>query len=237
MLGIITSQKSMKTAIITGASGGIGKELVKLFLTNNWKVLAVSRNTKALEDIKHKELIVLEADINKKEDREKIEKLADTLSPIEVLINNAGKLLNKPFSGIDEKELQEVYSANVFAPFHLIQRLLPQLIKGDRGHVVNIGSMGGFQGSVKFAGLTAYSSSKFALAGLTELLAEEFKDENISFNCLAIGAAQTEMLAKAFPGYLAPLTAKEMASFIFDFATKNAKFINGKVIPVSVTTP
>jgi short-subunit dehydrogenase len=110
----------MKTAIITGASGGIGKELVKLFLTNNWKVLAVSRNTKALEDIKHKELIVLEADINKKEDREKIEKLADTLSPIEVLINNAGKLLNKPFSGIDEKELQEVYSANVFAPFHFI---------------------------------------------------------------------------------------------------------------------
>jgi NAD(P)-dependent dehydrogenase (short-subunit alcohol dehydrogenase family) len=97
--------------------------------------------------------------------------------------------------------------------------------------------MGGFQGSVKFSGLTAYSSSKFAIAGLTELLAEEFKNENISFNCLAIGAAQTKMLEKAFPGYQAPVSGKEMADFIFNFATQQSKFINGKVIPVSVTTP
>jgi NAD(P)-dependent dehydrogenase (short-subunit alcohol dehydrogenase family) len=97
--------------------------------------------------------------------------------------------------------------------------------------------MGGFQGSVKFTGLTAYSSSKFALAGLTELLAEEFKSENISFNCLAIGAAQTKMLEEAFPGYQAPVSAKEMAEFIFNFASKQAKLINGKIIPVSVSTP
>jgi NAD(P)-dependent dehydrogenase (short-subunit alcohol dehydrogenase family) len=90
---------------------------------------------------------------------------------------------------------------------------------------------------VKFSGLTAYSSSKFAIAGLTELLAEEFKNENISFNCLAIGAAQTKMLEKAFPGYQAPVSGKEMADFIFNFATQQSKFINGKVIPVSVTTP
>jgi 3-oxoacyl-[acyl-carrier protein] reductase len=227
----------MQTIVITGASGGIGIELVNCFLFSGWRVIAISRNIDELEKIKNDNLILLKANINEAKEIERIEKICSTFSDIQIVINNAGTLINKPFLNITEDELISTYQTNVFAPFLLLQKLIPILNKTERAHVVNIGSMGGFQGSAKFAGLTAYSSSKFALAGLTELLAEEFKSENISFNCLAIGAAQTKMLEKAFPGYQAPVSAREMAEFIFNFASKQAKFINGKIIPVSVSTP
>jgi NAD(P)-dependent dehydrogenase (short-subunit alcohol dehydrogenase family) len=227
----------MQTIIITGASGGIGIELVGCFLISGWRVIAVSRNINELEKIKNDNLIILKANINETKEIERIEKICSTFSDIQIVINNAGTLINKPFLNITEDELISTYRANFFAPFLLLQKLIPILNKTERAHIVNIGSMGGFQGSVKFAGLTAYSSSKFALAGLTELLAEEFKSENISFNCLAIGAAQTKMLEEAFPGYQAPVSAKEMAEFIFNFASKQAKLINGKILPVSVSTP
>lgn len=227
----------MQTVIITGASGGIGFELVNRFLNADWRVIAISRNCSELEKIKNDHIVLLKADITKKSERERIEKICSTFSDISVVINNAGAFLKKDFLAITEEELTSIYNVNVFSPFHLIQKLIPILNKSQRAHIVNIGSMGGFQGSVKFSGLTAYSSSKFAIAGLTELLAEEFKNENISFNCLAIGAAQTKMLETAFPGYEAPVSGKEMADFIFNFATKQSKFINGKILPVSVSTP
>ena len=145
------------------------------------------------------------------------------------------ELLN--FETVSYTELQKVYQVNVFAPYYLTQQLLPLLGKKSKAHVVNISSMGGFQGSAKFAGLSAYSSSKSAIAGLTECLAEELKEKNISVNCLAIGAVQTEMLAEAFPGYQAPLTPNQMAEYIFDFALKGHQYYNGKILPVSSSTP
>ena len=90
---------------------------------------------------------------------------------------------------------------------------------------------------MKFPGLAAYSSSKGAVLTLTELLAEEYKEQQISFNALALGAVQTEMLEEAFPGYKAPVSAKEMADYIFNFAVTGNKFFNGKIIQVSSSTP
>jgi len=105
------------------------------------------------------------------------------------------------------------------------------------GHVVNISSMGGVQGSVKFAGLSAYSSSKGALITLTELLAEEYKEHGPSFNVLALGAVQTEMLEEAFPGYKPPMLAIEMAEYIVDFSLNGQKYYNGKLLQVANSTP
>ena len=97
--------------------------------------------------------------------------------------------------------------------------------------------MGGVGGSAKFAGLSAYSSSKGALSILTECLAEELKDYNIHVNALALGAVNTEMLQNAFPGYVANTQPQQMAAFIYDFATTKYSFFNGKVLPVSNSTP
>jgi 3-oxoacyl-[acyl-carrier protein] reductase len=228
--------------IITGASKGIGFELMKEFVRSEYMVVAISRNVKTIDAFIKKNnvhnVLPLQADISKKTGLDKISKTCKQLNkPIRIVINNAGEILVKPFAKISENEIRSVYQTNVFAPFLLAQKLLPWMGKNKNTHIVNISSMGGFQGSAKFAGLSAYSSSKAALAGLTECLAEELKDKNISVNCLAIGAVQTEMLAKAFPGYKAPLKASEMASYIHEFAVNGHKFFNGKILPVSSTTP
>jgi len=231
------------TILITGASKGIGFEMVKLFSQNqNTFVIALSRNTDPLTKLVNQKnthsILPLKADITSQSDQKKMIKTLKTLGlKIDILINNAGEIVNKPFEKITAKELYSVYNTNVFAPFTLIQTLLPYFNKKRKTHIVNVGSFGGFQGSSKFPGLSAYSSSKSALSGLTECLAEELKPKNISVNCLAIGAVQTEMLSKAFPGYKAPLKANEMAEFICNFALTGHNFFNGKIIPVSSSTP
>jgi short-subunit dehydrogenase len=229
--------------IVTGASKGIGFEIVKLFLNNpNYSIIAISRNIDSLTKLVNvnntTNLIPFRADItNTKQQKKIVDVIKKIKLPVSILINNAGQIVNKPFEKITEKELESVYATNVFAPFKLIQLLLPFMGKKTKSHIVNISSMGGFQGSSKFAGLSAYSSSKSALSGLTECLAEEFKDKNIAVNCLAIGAVQTEMLNKAFPGYKAPLQPKQMATFIYDFAINGHSYFNGKILPVSLSTP
>ena len=228
--------------VVTGASKGIGLEIVKQLLVDGENtVLAVSRSSKELSALykTHPDnLLTIFGDLNNAPTQNRILTLIKNKKvQLDILINNAGAIVNKPFEKISAKELETVYTTNVFVPFLLIQKLLPVLGKKNKSHIINIGSMGGVQGSSKFAGLSAYSSSKSALSGLTECLAEELKEKNISVNCLALGAVQTEMLSKAFPGYKAPLQPKQMANFIVDFALTGHQYFNGKIIPVSSTTP
>ena len=233
--------------IVTGASRGIGYELVKLFSADSKNlVIALSRNTLKLNQLRSEclsqnpssNVIPIVCDLCDKNAIEAlIPELTKKVQSINILINNAGALVNKPFEAISVADVEYVYNVNVFAAIRLIQGVLPLFDLTQKAHVVNIGSMGGFQGSAKFAGLSAYSSSKAALACITECLAEEFKEKNIAFNCLALGATQTEMLSEAFPGYKAPLTADKMASFIVDFSLNAHQYMNGKIIPVSLSTP
>lgn len=226
----------MKNIIITGTSRGIGFEMVKLFSEAGHKVLALSRNSKAISDLKMKNVVAIAFDIS---DQSEIVKLGGYLQTamkeVDILINNAGFLVNKPFLEISSEEFKKSYDVNVFGPASLIKMVLPFMRK--EGHVVNISSMGGIQGSVKFPGLSAYSSSKGAIITLTELLAEEYKESGPSFNVLALGSVQTEMLEEAFPGLKAPLSASEMAQYIVDFALTGNKFYDGKILQVSSTTP
>jgi len=230
-------------ALVTGASSGIGAELVRQMLDhpNIGKVIAIGRRADLLNAHKahdpHSRLIALAFDICSSDRSPLIDALSQ-VGHLGLLVNNAGHLLNLPFSQISSDQLESVYRTNVFAPFHLIQEALPWLLRSpSRAHVVNIGSIGGVQGSVKFPGLSAYSSSKGALALLTECLAEEHRNAEISFNCLALGAVQTEMLQSAFPGFMAPVGPEAMAQHILHFGLFNAKLFNGKVLPVSISTP
>lgn len=224
--------------IITGASRGIGFELVKQFLNAGDTVFCLTRNLEPLKSIDHVNLKSVSTDLSSQDSMNTVVAfIKKEVSHIDCVINNAGSLINKPYETISYNELQKVYQVNVFAPYYLTQQLLSVLGKEKKSHIVNISSMGGFQGSAKFPGLSAYSSSKAAIAGLTECLAEELKDKNIAVNCLAIGAVQTEMLAEAFPGYEAPLSPKQMAEYIFDFTLKGHQYYNGKILPVSSSTP
>ena len=226
----------MKNIIITGTSRGIGFEMVKLFSDAGHNVLALSRNSKPISDLKLKNVTALEFDIANESKILKLSAYLQTgMKSVDVLINNAGFLVNKPFSEITSEEFKRCYDVNVFGVASLIKTMLPFMKK--EGHVVSISSMGGVQGSVKFPGLSAYSSSKGAIITLTELLAEEYKETGPSFNVLALGSVQTEMLEEAFPGFKAPLSATEMAQYIMDFSLTGNKFYNGKILQVSSTTP
>lgn len=225
----------MANIIITGSSRGIGFELAKLFADEGHLVLALSRNDKPISDLKHENISSFPFDLSKKSDLEKLSAFLANWKPVDILINNAGKLLNKPFLETSASEFEEVYQVNVFGVVSITQAVLPKMPK--EGHVVTISSMGGVQGSMKFPGLSAYSSSKAAVITLTELWAEEFKETGPSFNVLALGAVQTEMLEEAFPGYRAPTTALEMAEYIKSFALTGNKVYNGKLLQVSSSTP
>ncbi|WP_298542883.1 SDR family oxidoreductase [uncultured Aquimarina sp.] len=226
----------MKNIIITGASRGIGYEMAKLFADEGHQVLALSRNDKPIAALNNKNIHTFSCDLCNPSDMVKAtDYIAKTWKRVDILINNAGKLLNKPFAEISTQEFEEVYKVNVFGVAEITRLVLPFMKNGS--HVVTVSSMGGIQGSMKFPGLAAYSSSKGAVITLSELLAEEYKESGIAFNVLALGAVQTEMLEEAFPGYQAPLTAIEMATYIKDFSLTANKFYNGKVLQVSSSTP
>jgi 3-oxoacyl-[acyl-carrier protein] reductase len=225
------------TVVITGASRGIGKELINFFLENNGQVIALSSNPTKIK-IVHPKLQVVSADFNDMDAVFKAaEKIKKATKEVSVLINNAATLVNKPFNEISVHDFETTYRINVEAPFFFTQQLVDVMGLTKTAHIVNISSMGGFMGSAKFAGLSAYSSSKGALTTLTECLAEELKDKNIHANCLCLGAVNTEMLKQAFPGYQAPLNPKQMADYIGNFALTAHTYFNGKVLPISVSTP
>lgn len=226
----------MAYIVITGTSRGIGFELSKLLADAGHTILALSRNEKPIKNLGHKNIDTFSFDVSAMADREYLANyLSDNKIQVAALINNAGKLLNKPFLDTTDADFKNVYEVNVFAVAAMTKLVVPFM--GKTGHVLTISSMGGVQGSAKFPGLSAYSSSKGAVITLTELLAEEFKETGPSFNVLALGAVQTEMLEEAFPGYKAPVTAKEMANYIMDFALNGQKLYNGKILQVSSSTP
>jgi NAD(P)-dependent dehydrogenase (short-subunit alcohol dehydrogenase family) len=231
--------------IITGASSGVGFEaVIELASSGKHKIIALARSEDKLQrlaeialglnpeailypiafDIVHDDYDGLQQFITSNFD-----------GRVDILINNAGVLVNKPFIQLKETDFVEMLQSNFIGHVRIIQSLYKFMPQGS--HILNIGSMGGYQGSAKFSGLSAYSASKAALHTLTECLAQEFTEQGIKVNCLALGSAQTEMLEKAFPGYESPVMAFEMGKYIADFALTGHKFFNGKILPVATVTP
>jgi 3-oxoacyl-[acyl-carrier protein] reductase len=235
----------MKIIIITGCSSGMGAEAARYLVANTEStVIGIARSTEKL-NLLSEQLNTGEAkgrflsipfnlsDISNYDQLKLI--IEKHVNEIHVLINNAGTLVKKPFPQISSEEFEAVMETNFKAPFFLIQQLLPLFAK--RAHIVNITSMGGFQGSVKFPGLSVYSASKAALSNLTECLATELSEKEISVNAIAPGAVQTDMLARAFPDYKAPVSPEKAGEFIGHFAMNGNYFFNGKILPLSVSTP
>lgn len=234
--------------IITGASRGIGYQTaLQLAQKKVDKLILISRNAyklNALEnECKHfnhgKEIITIPYDLEEILDDSisLVQMIKEHTDTVDILINNAGYLESKHFEKSEVDIARKMFNVNFFSAAELIRQMIPFFRNSQCAHVVNIGSMAGFQGSSKFEGMAYYSASKAALACLSECLAEELKERKISVNCLALGAVQTEMLEEAFPGYKAPITSSQIAAYIADFALNGQKYYNGKVIPVSLSTP
>lgn len=232
--------------LVTGAGSGIGYQTVLSLATEgNHSIIALSRNKQNLEKLQNEaqvgsgtgKVIILQGDITQSLPDDLITFLnKQGIFHLDGLLNNAGYLVNKDFERLTDDDFNSVYEINVFAPMRLIRLLLPVLRKSTHAHIVNISSLGGFQGSSKFKGLAAYSSSKAAIACLTECLAVEFEKDAISVNALALGAVDTEMLQQAFPGYKALVSADVMGSYIADFICNGHKIYNGKILPVSLAS-
>lgn len=229
----------MKNYLITGASSGIGFETASYLANNGDNVLAVARTQPKLEKLKSKNserINIITEDITKQSSVDKITGfLNDKSVKLDGIMNNAGLLINKPFTELTDKDWEMQLQVNLMGPVKLVRALLPHFNKN--AHILNISSMGGFMGSSKFPGLSAYSVSKGALSILTECLAVELADQNINCNCLCFGAVQTEMLEQAFPGLKAPVTAEEMGMYAGDFLSGGHKFYNGQVLPVTLADP
>ncbi|MEN2415191.1 SDR family NAD(P)-dependent oxidoreductase [Flavobacterium mesophilum] len=225
----------MKNIIVTGTSRGIGYELALQFANAGYQVLAISRKIPQ-SLLEHQNVTCLSVDLADESALSEVDHfLSSTWKKVDAVVHNAGALIWKPFAETTQADFENIYKVNVFAVANLTRICLPYLEKGS--HVVTISSIGGVRGSLKFAGLAAYSSSKGAVITLTELLAEEYKEKGISFNVLALGSVQTEMLNEAFPGYQAPISAEGMATYIYDFTLNGNKYFNGKVLEVSSTNP
>ncbi len=223
--------------VVSGASRGLGFALVSHLLAEGHEVFAFARNSDKISKIPQGsgKLHFMAFDLREKNFSPLIRAIREKMSTVDALVNNAGFLISKPFREMEDRDFDLMFDINVKAPFKLIRSLYPLFSKGS--HILNISSAGGFQGSVKFGGLSLYSASKGALSILTETLALEFAEEDIRVNALALGSAQTEMLAQAFPNFKAPLSADEMAEFLAYFTVNGHKFFNGKVLPVSLSTP
>lgn len=228
--------------VVTGASSGIGKEVVLRFssIPEN-RIVAASRNFEALKALseasENANITPVHFDITggRNAVRELRKRTEQDFNKIDIIVNCAGLLVNKPFEEISDDEIDSLIAVNFTGIASVIRELLPSLGKGS--HVVNISSMGGYQGSAKYPGLSFYSAAKGALAILTECLASEYAERGIVFNCLCPGAVDTEMFKLAFPGKVAPVSARDMAGFICEFAISGVRLFNGRILPVALSTP
>ncbi len=233
----------MANIVITGCSRGIGYYVVQRLCSSNHKVIGISRSGEKLKELTSYlpnnlfEGIVFDLNNITNECNKLQEIISSHFSIVDILINNAGILINKSLISIEEDDIQSMFSTNTLAPFFLSKIILPLMENSGYKHIVNIGSMGGVQGSSKYEGLGWYSATKSTMATLTECMAKEWKIFNVKINYLALGAVNTEMLEEAFPGYKAPVDADEMADFIVEFALNGHRYFNGKIIPVSISNP
>lgn len=227
---------SQKSYVITGASRGIGFETAKFLAKEGHRLWAIARSAGSLHELAAEypdQITPVVADLGLPAEVRRLEALLP--EKLDGLLHAAGLLVNLPFIEQTDDDWGQQWNVNVMSAVGLSRLIVPRC--SENAHIVFISSMGGFQGSVKFPGLSAYSTTKGALSILAEVLAAELSPLQIRVNALCLGAVQTEMLEKAFPGYQAPLSATEAAEFVADFLLNKHWYFNGQILPVARTNP
>jgi 3-oxoacyl-[acyl-carrier protein] reductase len=226
-----------KTAIVTGGSRGIGKEISQILASNNYNVIAVATSEESLDSVRDtKNIYPFCCDIS---DEQSIEKLynyvSDTFGYADVLINNAGIHMDNILLRMKNEEWSKVMDVNLNGPFYLTKTVLKDMVKNKCGRIINISSISGTDGN---KGQGNYAASKGGLLALTKSLAKEVGRRNITVNCIAPGLIETDMTShlseSVKKGYLdrIPLKRlgkpKDIGQMILFLCSDEASYITGQ---------
>lgn len=186
-----------KVWFVTGASKGLGLKLVKKLLAKGFRVAATSRSVQSLlDEIGNPSDLFLPLSVNLV-DNENVKAAISTcvnyFGQIDVVVNNAGFGLIGTLEELTDSEVKDNFEVNVFGSLNVIRNAAPYLRKQQSGHIFNIASIGGYSGG--YAGFGIYCSTKFAVAGFTEGLAEEMKDFGVNVSVVYPGYFRTSFLS------------------------------------------
>ena len=231
-----------KTALITGANGGIGKSIVNLFLKNNANVVCLIRKSdqqfyKYIKKLS-KSVAVIESDLTDEVNlKTQVEKVFSKNKKLDILVNNAGVASGSIIEMTSQKNLKEIFNVNFFSQIRLTQLVLKYLKNSKKSSIINIGSI-----SAKIAdrGTLAYGCSKIALMHATKIMANEFANYKIRVNGICPNATNTKMLKKMDPKSKDALISRsfmkkicepiDVANLVLYLSSKNSEYINGQII-------
>lgn len=191
------------TAIVTGASKGIGKAIARKLASLGYNLAMVARNEQQLEEFKNElhpfsgEYLALSADLSEEDVFEAIiKKTHAVFGRIDLLVNNAGLAHSASIAETGFETWDKIFRINARAPFFLCREAIPYLKKSPNPFIINIGSVVDFKG---YALQAAYASSKHALAGFTKVLAKEVQEDGIRVHLISPGGVNTEMVSEMRP--------------------------------------
>lgn len=234
-----------KTAVITGASRGIGRATARLFAENGYNVVIHYHNSYAqAEELRLSleatgaSVLCVKANVAVRDEVDEL--VGQTLSRfggIDVLVNNAGIAQQKLFTDITKDDWNNMLGVNLGGVFHCCQAVVPHMIQHKAGHIVNVSSIWGLTGA---SCEVHYSAVKAGIIGLTKALAKELGPSNIQINCVAPGVVATDMLSDFSQDDLRALaeetplqrlgTPLDIAQAIYFLGTDASSFITGQVL-------
>ena len=232
-----------KKILITGATGGIGKALVKKFTSLEGNVLATGTKNEKLDLLKKEfpEINILKFDISEHSKIEEfIENVNSQLTSLDVVVNNAGITLDNLSLRMKDEEWQKVIDINLTSTFLLCKYAIKKMLKNKYGRIVNIASIVGHTGNI---GQANYAASKSGMIGMTKSLAIEYAKKNITLNCVSPGFIQSNMTDKILESIKAVLTSKipmsklgtgeDVANTVAFLSSDAASYITGETIHVN----
>ncbi len=233
-----------KKALITGASGGIGKELARVLVEYDAEVCISGRNVEELNELKESlgdKCHIVPCDLsNKNEISELVSKSEEVLGQIDILVNNAGITKDNIFLRMSDQEWEDVLNINLNSTFNILKLITKGMVKRKYGRIINISSVVGATGG---AGQVNYAASKAGLIGLTKSLSQELATRNITVNCIAPGFIETPMteklddnrkdiIIKSIPANRIG-TPKDLSSAVIFLASQESSYITGQTIHIN----